>query len=111
MISEVVLGAIILIILFMGITEILYFLYFIKDEDGFVIGKLKACALSLTISFFLFGIPFIYSVVPSKIGETPYGPIAYVWYYSILFPLLLFFGINYIIYLWLKKKEEKNGSN
>lgn len=97
---------IIFFVLWLVLTEVMFFRYIRYNLDSFIEAKLLAIFLGFILSFFLFGLPATVAVGVAEADAV--GNIFYVWYYGVSLIITLFFGINYLVYKKSKKKWKKN---
>ena len=109
-------GYIIGIAIFIISTEIIYFKYirgsswndsFIEEKLFSMFIGLFSMFIGLFVTFTIWGVPFMMAEVPNTIDAEPLGNIVYLWYYSIVGVIALFFGINYLTDKHLKNKKKK----
>ncbi len=97
---------IVLLVIWIVITEITFFA-FAKDNyefgDSFISKKLSSLFIGFIITFFTIGIPTLFAFAPREGGLEPFGIIAYTWYYGVILAFVAFFGINYLIYKFIKR--------
>jgi hypothetical protein len=109
MILEIIGG----ILIFVVMTEIIYFWGFRENYDCFFLEKICSILCSLLTTFFLWGIPFMVVNVKDQYGKTMASSIFYFYWYGAIIIIFLFFGINYWIHKYLEKielEELKKGS-
>ncbi len=97
---------IIFLVLWLVLTEIIFFRYARYICNSFIEAKLFSIFGSLVLSLFLFGLPALIAA-EMRDAEIAKGYMAYVWYYGIISVVVLFFSVNYLIYKKVEKKEVK----
>lgn len=97
---------IILLVIWIVLTEIIFFVFARKDYDfgdSFLSKKFFSLFISFVITFFSVGFPTLLAYGPREPPLEPIGAIAYFWYYGIILALMIFFGINYLIYKFVNR--------
>lgn len=100
------------LIVFMSIwtisTEIIFFGFFREDSQPFFPQKITSVFAGFLVVIFLYGFPCLFATGAIDPAHA-FGNVAYVVYYASLSFIALFFGVNYAIHKYLKKRSRRKG--